>query len=223
MPPELSLEQLATKLDEVHKTANLVKTAMDEDKKNHEGQTEEEKEKEAKKAQEEEKKEENKEARKARYNAMKKAMEEPDEEKRDAAIKAAMDENKHEEVKDAQDDDEKKENEANVASIINDKRTEFIEKILTANKIFNPTKIKEIESRVKDANLTALKKEWAVIEPFLASMPKAEAKPEPQENFIPYFASISQPEDIDKAQLNANSPDSAFAQLSTKELLEMTR
>jgi len=222
MPPELSLEQLATKLDEVHKTANAVKSAMDEEhKNNHEGQTDEEKEKEAKKAQEEEQKEENKEARKARYNAMKKAMEEPDEEKRDAAIKAAMDEHEHEEVKDAQDDEEKKENEANVASIINDKKSEFIDKILTANKIFNPTKIKDIESRVKKANLTALKKEWSVIQPFLAAMPKAEPKPEPQENFIPYFASIGTPEDIDKAQLNANSPDSAFAQLSTKELLEM--
>ncbi len=222
MPPELSLEALATKLDEVHKTANAVKVAMDEEhKNNHEGQTDEEKEKEAKKAQEEKEKEENKEARKARYNAMKKAMDEPDEEKRDAAIKAAMDEHKHEEVKDAQDDEEKKENEANVASIIGDKKTEFIEKILTANRIFNPNNIKVIETRVKKANLTALKKEWAVIQPFLASMPKPESKPEPQENFIPYFASIQQPEDIDKAQLNANSPDSAFAQLSTKELLEM--
>jgi hypothetical protein len=221
MPPELSLEELASKVDKTLKIASTLKAQNDEDKEKHEAQDEEKEEE--KKAQEEEKEEEKKEARKARYNSMKKAMEEDDEKKRDAAILKAMDENKHEELKEAQEEEEKKEEKANVASIIHDKKSEFISKILTANKIFNPSKIKQIESRVKKANLSALKKEWSVIEPFLAAMPTPAEKPQQPEQFIPYFASMAQPEDIDAAQLNANSPDSAFAQLSTKELLEMTR
>jgi len=236
MDGELSLETLASKLDSTLKIASTLKADMDEMKKNHEGQTEEEKEKQAKKAEHDE--EEKKEARANRYNALKTAMEEPDEKKREAAIKAAMDEHDHKE-KDAQSKDpsenvthsekphiekegqteEEKEEHAAVASILKEKKADYISKILTANKIFNSGEVKAIEKRLKKANISELEKEWSHVKPFVASMPNAPK--EQSQDFIPFFASMGNAEEIDAAQLNANSPDSAFAKLSTKELLEM--
>ena len=119
-------------------------------------------------------------------------------------------------------DDEEKEEHAAVASIITDKRQEFIDKILTANRIFNNDNIKDVERRVKKASLTALRKEYKTIEPFIAGVAKKVEKPE-SPPVIPFYANMTPPEEIDANQLNASSPDSAFAQLSTKELLEMTK
>jgi len=235
MDGELSLEQLASKLDSTLKIASTLKADMDEMKKNHEGQTEEEKEKMAKKAQEEKMEEEKKEARGNRYKALKSAMEEPDEKKRDAAIKAAMDEHDHKEKegmdnnllhqdkshieKEGQTDEEKKEEHAAVASILKEKKADYITKILTANKIFNSGEVKAIAKRLKTANISELEKEWSHVKPFVANMPNTPK--EQTQDFIPFFASMGNAEEIDAAQLNANSPDSAFAKFSTKELLEM--
>jgi len=237
MDGELSLELLAQKLDSTLKIASTLKADMDEMKKNHEGQTDEDKEKEAKHAQEK-MEEEKKEARANRYKALKEAMGEHDEMKRDSAIKAAMDEHDHKE-KDAQSKDpsenvtnsekphiekegqtdEEKEEHAAVASILKEKKADYISKILTANKIFNPTEVKAIQKRLKTANISELEKEWSHVKPFVASMPNVPK--EQSQDFIPFFASMGNAEEIDAAQLNANSPDSAFAKLSTKELLEM--
>jgi len=188
-------------------------------------------------AQEEKMEEEKKEARANRYKALKAAMNEHDEEKRDAAMKAVMDEHDHME-KDAQTSreenllhqdkphsekegqtEEEKEEHAAVASILKEKKADYISKILTANKIFNSSESKAVEKRLKKANISELEKEWSHVKPFVANMPN-----QPQEksqDFIPFFASMGTAEEIDAAQLNANSPDSAFAKLSTKELLEM--
>ncbi len=169
--------------------------------------------------------EEKKEARKARYNAMKSAMDEHDEEKRDAAMKQAMEQkdpttNTTTNEKEAQTEEEKEEHAA-VASIIGDKRQEYITKILSANKLFNASNIDSVEKRVKKASLTALKKEYKTILPFIGGA-KAEQQPAAAAPpVIPYFASMMTPQDVDKSQLSASSPDSAFANLSTKELLEM--
>lgn len=236
MDGELSLEQLASKLESTLKIASTLKADMDEMKKNHEG-NEEDKKEEAKHAQEK-MEEEKKEARANRYKALKEAMGEHDEMKRDSAIKAAMDEHDHKE-KDAQSKDptenvtnsekphiekegqteEEKEEHAAVASILKDKKADYISKILTANKIFNPSEVKTIEKRLKKANISELEKEWSHVKPFVGSMPNAPKEQSP--DFIPFFASMGNAEEIDAAQLNANSPDSAFAKLSTKELLEM--
>ena len=43
-----------------------------------------------------------------------------------------------------------------------------------------------------------------------------------QEKFIPYFANVN-PEQVDSTMLTASSPDSAFASMSTKELMELSR
>ena len=185
------------------------KEGMDNHDKNHEAQEEEEK----------------KEARKARYNAMKSAMDENDEEKRDAAMKQAMEQkdpttNTTPNAKEAMDEDEKEEHAA-VASIIGDKRQEYITKILSANKLFNASNIQEVEKRVRKATLTSLKKEYKTILPFIGGV-KAEQQPAAAAPpVIPYFASMMTPQDVDASQLTASSPDSAFANLTTKELLEM--
>lgn len=181
-----------------------------EDDDNHKAQTDEEK----------------KEGRANRYKAVKAAMEMDDEEKRDAAIKSAMEQTdpthnttpNDKEAK-AQTEDEKEEH-ANVASIINDKRQEFITKILSANKIFNASNIDSVEKRLRKASLSKLKQEYKVIKPFIGAV-KTEEQPTPQTPVIPYFASMMTPENVDAAQLNASSPDAAFANISTKDLLEM--
>ncbi len=168
-------------------------------------------------------KEEEKEARKARYSAMKLAMAEEDEEKRDAAIKSAMEQsdpthNTTPNNKEAQTEDEKEEHAA-VASIIGDKRQEYITKILSANKLFNASNIDSVEKRVRKASLTSLKKEYKTILPFISAV-KVEQAPAATQPVIPFFASMMTPEEVDKSQLTASSPDSAFANLSTKELLK---
>ncbi len=237
MPPELTLESLALTLDSIQKTANNMQDKMERMKDNlpdgnHGAQTDEDKEKmEAQEKMEEEKKEALKGRRARRDAAIKAAQEMDDEDKKDAAIKAAMDYMNHDEKKSkykGQDDDEnkneaqtdeEKEEHAAVASILKEKKFDYINKILTANKIFNPGEVKAIEKRLKKANISELEKEWTHVKPFVANVPNApQEKPEP---FIPYFASIMSPEEIDASQLNANSPDSAFAKLTTKELLEM--
>ncbi len=168
-----------------------------------------------------------KEARKARYSAMKTAMDEHDEEKRDAAMRQAMEQkdpttNTTTNQKEAMDEDEKEEHAA-VASIIGDKRQEYITKILSANKLFNASEINSVEKRVRKASLTTLKKEYKTILPFIGGA-KAEQQPAAAAPpVIPYFASMMTPQDVDASQLTASSPDSAFANLSTKELLEMSK
>ena len=155
-------------------------------------------------------------------------MDEHDEEKRDAAMRRAMEhptENltRNDKEKVGQDNmtDEEKEEHASVASIIGDKRQEIIDKILTANKIFNTSNINEVEKRVKKASLTKLKAEYKTILPFIGATKQTENNSEQSPPVIPYFANIMPPEQVDASQLNASSPDSAFAQISTKELLEM--
>ncbi len=224
MGDELTLEQLDKKLEAFSKVATTIQTAMDDDKKNHEAQDEKDK-KEAQEKQEEEKKEALKAKRAKRDAAIKLAQDETDEDKKDAAIKSAMDEydNKEhkamdkEHEKDAMTDEEKEEHAA-IASILKDKKEDFIKKILTANKIFNPTNLKEIEVRIKKASISELEKEWSAVQPFVANMPTEQ---KPPEQIIPYFASMGTPEQIDASQLNASSPDSAFSKFTTKELLEM--
>ena len=168
-----------------------------------------------------------KEARKARYNAMKSAMDEHDEEKRDAAMKQAMEQedpttNTTTNEKEAQTEEEKEEHAA-VASIIGDKRQEYITKILSANKLFNASNINSVEKRVRKASLTSLKKEYKTILPFIGGVKAEQAQAPATQPVIPFFASMMTPEDIDKSQLTASSPDAAFANLSTKELLEMAK
>ncbi len=243
----LSIEELSAEVEKISKVAQdthkQVTTMMeiknkdhplhegkannDDDK--HEGQNDDDKNHEGKsgmdddehKAQNDEKE---KEARAARYKAMKLAMAEEDEEKRDAAIKSAMEQkdpttNTTTNEKEGQTEEEKEEHAA-VASIIGDKRTEYIEKILSANRLFNASNIESVEKRVRKASLTSLKKEYKTILPFIGGA-KAEQTPAAEPPVIPYFASMMNPQEIDASQLNASSPDSAFAKLSTKELLEM--
>jgi len=243
-----TFEELAEKVEQISKVADSthkqVTTMMDiktkdhplhqatnDNDKNHEGkkanETDEDYEARVAQETEDDKKEaqekEEKEARKARYNAMKLAMDEEDEEKRDAAIKSAMEQkdpttNTTPNAKEGQTEDEKEEHAA-VASIIGDKRQEYITKILSANKLFNASNIDSVEKRVRKASLTALKKEYKTILPFIGGV-KAEQTPAATQPVIPFFASMMTPEDVDKSQLTASSPDSAFANLSTKELLK---
>jgi hypothetical protein len=184
------------------------------------------------------------EARKAkRTAALKKAMEEPDDEKRDAAIRKAMeedDDDKHKEsskkgtVMDEHDhenhkgmtEDEKKDHDAAVASVIEKERTELTAKILQANRLMDPTSVKAVEERIKSASITELQTEWKTIEPFVGSMMQTTPNPtQTQQPTIPFFMAgmniMGDPTQFDKSQLNANSPTSEFAKLSTKELMEM--
>jgi len=220
MPPELTLETLGKNIADINvKLASFMADHTEE----------EQKKKEAKKAQndkEHKEEEEKKEAKRAaRIAAVKKAMEEPDDEKKDAALKkamnyddkdnhTAMDEDKHK--KEAM---EEKEDKEHMASIIEDKRQDYIKKILTANSIMNPTAIKAVESRLKTASLTEIKKEWTILQPAFEG---AVQQATPQEKFVPYFANIT-PTDIDNTTLTAASPDSDFAKFTTQELLEMSR
>ncbi len=241
MAPELTLEEMAKKIDDLTKVATNIKTAQDE--KN-------EKEKEAKHAQDTEKEEERKEARKAsrgrRDAAIRLAMEEKDDEKKDAAIKRAQDEydkehkamDEKDEKHDAMDDehepkdhdaqmtdDEKKEHEAQIASIVGDKKWEIDNKILAAAKVMNPTGVEALAKELKKNKFTASKKmldDMTKIygEEFIGSVQNIPSVK--QETPAPYFmASAMNPQDVDANQLNANSPDSEFAKLSTEELLKM--
>lgn len=155
----------------------------------------------------------------AKLAAMKSAMDEEDEEKRDAAMKKAMGEPADEKRDAKKATDEDKEKEAQIAAILTDKKNDYITKILTANKIFNPQGLKAVEDRIKIASITDLQKEWTIIAPAFEG---AVAPVQSQEKIIPFFANI-QAGQVDKDQLTASSPDSNFADLSSKELLEMYR
>lgn len=244
MAPELTLEDMAKKIDALSVVASSLKTAQEE---------KEEKEKEAKKAQDEEKEEERKEARKAsrgrRDAAIKLAMEEPDDEKKDAGIKRAQDEydkehkaqDKEEEKHDAMDmdehepkdhdaqtEEEKKEKDAQIASIIDKEKLLIDNKILTAAKIMNPAGVKSLTKELSKNTFTASKKmldDMTKIhgEPFMASTIQPTAVPVQEK--VPYFMAnaMQQADQVDANMLTANSPDSDFAKLSTKELLEMSQ
>ena len=221
MPQELTFEKLVKDITDL-KTLVGSTFSADHDEK--------EKEKEAAKklAQEDKEKEEKKEARKANKKtaSLKKAMEMDDDKERDAAIRKAMEEHPTDDKTDPKeathksDEDEKKDEEhkAHIASIIEDSRQDYITKILTANKIMNPLHVKEVEERIKTANITELKKEWNILAPaFEGSVPTNTATPK----FVPYFANAAT--QTDNSQLNANSPDSEFSKFSTQELLEELR
>ena len=236
---ELTLEEMAKKIDDLTKVATNIKTAQDE---------KEEKDKDAKKAQDKDKEEERKEARKAsrgrRDAAIRLAMEEKDDEKKDAAIKRAQDEydkehkamdekdekheamdDEHEPKRDAQTENEKKEHDAQIASIVGDKKSEIDSKILAAAKVMNPTGVEALEKELKKNKFTASKKMLDYMTKiygpeFIGAVPNT--APVKQETPAPYFmAGAMNPQDVDKSQLNANSPDSEFAKLSTAELLKM--
>ena len=225
MSPELTLENLYGQLEKLGKTANKMEVFMASGIKV--GQEEDEKKKlEAKKAENDNKEEEKKEAKKAKYNsAIKVAMDEDDHDKKDAAIRKAqdeyndkkhdaMDDNKHEAT------DDEKEKDAQIASIIQDKKNSLIAQILTANRLINPNGLEAIESRLKKGSITEIQKEYDIVKPFIAGVePTVQT---PQQKIIPFYANIS-PADIDASTLSANSPDSDFASLSTKELLEETQ
>lgn len=218
---EQSLESLFEKVDSISKGMSILQANVEEmkDKDPMKGMTEEEK-KEAKQAMEEdEKKEVAKKAKRAsKLAAIRKAMEEDDDEKKEAAIKKAMDD--YDDEKNGMTEhpkDEKKDpaKQDHIASIIEDKRREIVNKILIANKILNPTNITLVEKRLYKANLTEVDQEWKTIEPFVGSVT---VTPPVQEKVVPFFANYT-PSNIDDNQLNANSPDSEFSKISTKDLL----
>jgi hypothetical protein len=205
---ELTFESLAKDIQE---TKSMIKTYVaqhEEEDKDKEG-----KKAAMKKAEEEKQEEEKKEAKKTA--ALKKAMDEDDPDKRDAAIRKAMDEDEEDKKEGKKASDEDKEKDAQIASIINSKKNEFITKILQANTIVNPTKLKEIDARLQKASIAEVEKEWNTLAPFVASAPTQQPT---QQKFVPFYANIDQ---VDESQLNANSPDSDFSKLSTKDLLEM--
>jgi hypothetical protein len=224
-------KQVTTMMEIKNKDHPLHEGKANNDDDNHEGQNDDDKNHEGKSGNDDDDKnhtaqdeEHKKEARAARYKAMKLAMEMDDEEKRDAAIKSAMEQtdpthNTTTNEKEGQTEEEKEEHAA-VASIIGDKRAEYIEKILSANRLFNASNIDSVEKRVRKASLTSLKKEYKTILPFIGGA-KAAQSPAAEPPVIPYFASMMTPQEIDAKSLTASSPDSAFAKLTTKELLEM--
>lgn len=192
----------------------------------------------AKKAMEEKEENDKKEAKKAKRAsleaAIRKAMEEPEDEKKDAAIKKAMHdydeehkgmENNHDKPDQHEAfgprSDKDNEHTAAVHDIIDEKKADLIKNIMTANIILNPTKLKEVEARVRQASISELKQEWGMVEGYVASIQQQPSAPQPTEKVIPFFANYQDPTaaQIDSKQLNASSPDSAFASLSTKELM----
>jgi len=227
--PELSLETLAKKFDDVTATIKSW-TANEEEKKKHDM--------EAKKAEDEKHEDERKEAKKGRrakkYSAIKRAMEEDDEDKKDAALKKAMEEDEdehmaeHEEMKkhDAMEDDEKKEHDAQIASIINKEKLIIDASILRAAKIMNPAGVDALAKELKSNKFTASKKMQEDMSKIWGSeiFDVVQTASVPKETAAPYFmAAAMSPQEVDASQLNANSPDSEFAKLTTKELLEMTQ
>jgi len=220
MAEQITLEGLAKKLDDVSKFMTVYKADHETDEK--------EKDAAAKKAQDEKEENDKKEAKRAASyrSALKKAMDEDDDKKMESAVKKAMEDhcpNKKEAMDDDHPkdhtamDEEDKEHKAHVASIIEDKKQDYIKKILTANTIFNPTNLKAIEARLKKASITKVKEEWSVLAPAFEGA--VEQRP-PQQKFVPFYANAGQ---TDADQLNASSPDSEFAKLSTKEITEMYR
>lgn len=221
MIPEITLETLAKDITDLKTLAAGIKVGQEEDEK---------KKMEAKKAMDEEhKKEEKKEAKHAKYNsAIKKAMEEDDHEKKEAMVKRAMEELHDEEHKadhenhdknmDKHEAKDEKEKDAQIASIINDKKNSLIAQILTANRLINPNGLADVEARLKKASITKVQEEYNIVKPFISGVEQTTVTT-PQQPVIPFYANIS-PADIDENSLTAASPDSDFAKLSTKELLE---
>ena len=221
MEAEITLETLAKDITDLKTLAAGIKVGQEEDEK---------KKLEAKKAQEEKKEEEKKEAKKAKYNsAIKKAMDEDDHDKKDAAIRKAQDEYDDKEHKAEHDknmdkhdaNDEEKEKNAQIASIINDKKNSLIAQTLTANRLINPTGLQEVEARLKKASITKIQEEYNIVKPFISGV-ETTTVTSSQQIPIPYFANVT-PADIDASTLTANSPDSDFAKLKTKDLLEETQ
>ena len=202
---ELSLEQLDTKLDGIQKLSNdLNQRFMAMNDKDHGKDAATEKEDEKMKAK-----------RAKRDAAIKKAEDEVDDDKKDAALRKAvneMDDKKH----DASEDKETKEH---VAAIIEDSKKALQVKILQASIAINPATAKSVEDRIKTASLTELKTEWSHIEPFVATVATPQTPPQTQAVIPPYQGSYQDAGKIDAAQLNASSPDSAFVNIPTKELL----
>ena len=116
--------------------------------------------------------------------------------------------------------DEDKEKEAQIASIINDKKSSMINQILTASRMINPAGLQEVEDRLKIASITDIQKEFNIITPFIGTIKPTNSTP--QEKIIPFYANIT-PQTIDNSQLTASSPDSEFSKFTTKELLEMSQ
>ena len=215
MAPELSLEtmgekllSLETNMDKLMKVANEMKENKDAKK----AESEEEKNKEAKKA------------KMAEYEKdMKEAMEEKDMDKKEAMIKTANEKLNDEHKAETKDDkheasEEEKEHNAAVKDLILNEKTDLINKIKNANVILNPTKIQEVEARIKNASLTQLKEEWGHIEPFVAQFMPTNSQPTPQApTYVipPMLNTVSQPD-----QFQAGTNDN-LAGKSTAELLEM--
>lgn len=218
MPTELTLESLGKNIEDLKTLVAGIKVGGEEDEK---------KKLEAKKAEDEKKHEEKMEAKKAKYNAaIKAAAEEDDPDKKMAMVKSAqdeMDDKKHEafgKPDEHKATEEEKEKNAQIASIINEKKNSMIKQILTANRIINPAGLVDVEARLKTASITEIQKEFDIVTPFIAGVPN-QATQQP-EKIIPYFANVDA-HTIDSTTLTAASPDSEFANLSTKELLEMSR
>lgn len=232
MSTEMTLENLYEKLEGLGKTASKMELFMaaqnnetPEEKKARVAEEEKNmKEHEAKVAQEDKSEDEKKEAKRAaRDAAIKKAMEEPDTEKRDAAIKKAEEDYKNDTKEgfgkpdEHKATDEEKEKEAQIASIIDEKKNTMIKQILSANTIINPNGLKDVQARLKTASITKVEQEWNIIKPFIAGVETT--TPAKQEPVIPYFANIT-PTDVDANQLSASSPASEFNKISTKDLLD---
>lgn len=214
MPEEMTLENLYAKIEKLgHVASDMEKFLASQDQAKIAA---------AKKAEDEKKEDEKKEAKKASLNAaIKAAAEEEDPEKKAAILKAAMEDDDKKEAfgkpKHAE-SDEDKEKSAQIAAIIKEKKDSLISQILSANRIFNPTGVAEVEARLKTASITDIQKEHDMIKPFIAGIPTQTTAT--QQPFVPFYANIT-PADVDKNQLTASSPDSEFSKLSTKELMEM--
>lgn len=220
MTGELSLEELYSKLENLGKVASKFEVYMAK-------HAEEEKHKDEEHMKAKKAEEEKHEKDKKMEEAMRKAMEEPDEHKRHDAMRQAMEEHgdhkKHEAFGKPEHEasDEEKEKEAQVAAIIEEKVNSMKNQILTANRLMNPTQVDEVEARLKVASITDIQKEYEIIKPFVAGVPEFGTQTQ-QKPFIPFYANLDA-QKVDEAQLNANSPDSEFMNLTTKELMEKIR
>ena len=219
---DLTLEELAEKVDKVWKIAENM------EKKKHEGtdHMDEEEKMKAKKAEDEKKEKEMKEAKRAEMDdKMKEAMEEKDHDKKMAKMKKAMEDyDEHIEKvglgkpKESQNHEAMTEEEKeHVASIVDKDKQDYINKILTAATITAPEQLEDIKKMVKTASISELKNYAKFVPDFTGVAAKQTISP--QKPIIPFFASMN-PAEIDSKQLNASSPDSAFASMSTKDLME---
>lgn len=219
MAEELTLEQMAEKIDKLAKFASDMNEEM---RKSNEKNNEEKEHK----ASDEEMQDAKKARRAQMEDDMRKAMDEKDDEKREAAMRKAMDDydQKHEASQDEEERNasEEKEQKEHVASIISEKKFEIDNKILTAAKNFNPKGVESLSRKLKTNTFSASKKmydDMVAIHGTHAAGHVNQSEYEP----VPYFMAGVVNENIDSKQLNASSPASEFAQLSTQEILEMKR